>query len=71
MEAAAQNAVRFLDIPIEQAVLISSTNSARLLGLGDRKGSIAPGFDADLVVLGDQLSVEATMVAGRWLTSPP
>jgi N-acetylglucosamine-6-phosphate deacetylase len=71
MESAVQNAVRFLGIPIEEAVLISSTNAARLLGLGSRKGAIAPGLDADLLVLGDQLSVEATMVAGRWITAPP
>jgi N-acetylglucosamine-6-phosphate deacetylase len=71
MEAAVQNAVRFLGISLEEAVLISSTNSARLLGLGSHKGAIAPGFDADLVVLGDQLVVEATMAAGRWITNPP
>jgi N-acetylglucosamine-6-phosphate deacetylase len=71
MEAAVKNAVRFLGISIDQAVLISSTNSARLLGLGGRKGAIAPGLDADLLVLDDQLTVEATMVAGRWITSPP
>jgi N-acetylglucosamine-6-phosphate deacetylase len=71
MEAAVQNAVRFLGISLEEAVQISSTNSARLLGLGGHKGAIAPGFDADLVVLGDRLAVEATMSAGRWITGPP
>jgi N-acetylglucosamine-6-phosphate deacetylase len=71
MEAAVQNAVRFLGVPIEEAVLISSTNSARLLGLEGRKGAIAAGLDADLVVLDDRLAVEATMVAGRWVARTP
>jgi N-acetylglucosamine-6-phosphate deacetylase len=71
MDAAVRNAVRVLGIPIEEAVLISSTNSARLLGLHGRKGSIAAGLDADLVVLDEQLGVEATMVAGRWVAGPP
>jgi N-acetylglucosamine-6-phosphate deacetylase len=71
MDAAVQNAVRVLGIPIDEAVLISSTNSARLLGLHGRKGSIAAGLDADLVVLDEQLRVEATMVAGRWVAGPP
>ncbi len=71
MEAAVQNAVRFLGLSVEEAVPISSTNAARFLGLGGHKGAIAPGFDADLLVLGDDLSVEATMAAGRWITSPP
>jgi N-acetylglucosamine-6-phosphate deacetylase len=71
MEAAVQNAVRVLGVPIEEAMLISSTNSARLLGLHERKGSIAAGLDADLVVLNEQLAVEATMVAGRWVAGLP
>jgi N-acetylglucosamine-6-phosphate deacetylase len=71
MEAAVQNAVRFLGVPIEEAVLMSSTNSARLLGLHRRKGAIAAGLDADLVVLSGLLAVEATMIGGRWVAGPP
>lgn len=71
MEAAVQNAVRFLGISVEEAILIASTNSARLLGLHARKGAIAPGLDADLLVLNEQLDVEATMLAGQWLVGPP
>jgi len=71
MEAAVQNAVRFLGIPVEEAVLMSSTNSARLLGLDGSKGAIAPGLDADLLVLDELLAVEAVMLSGRWVTDPP
>jgi N-acetylglucosamine-6-phosphate deacetylase len=71
MEGAVQNAVRFLGVPIEDVVLMSSANSARLLGLQGRKGAIGAGMDADLVVLDQSLAVEATMVAGRWVTDPP
>jgi N-acetylglucosamine-6-phosphate deacetylase len=71
MGAAVQNAVRVLGLPIDEAVLISSTNSARLLGLHGRKGAIAAGLDADLVVLDEHLGVQATMVAGRWVAAPP
>jgi N-acetylglucosamine-6-phosphate deacetylase len=71
MEVAVQNAVRFLEISVEEAVAMASTNSARLLGLGDHKGEIKAGFDADLIVLDERLSVRATMVAGQWLFGPP
>ncbi len=71
MEAAVQNAVRFLGISVEEAVLMASTNSARLLGLGRRKGEISAGSDADLVVLDELLAVQATMVAGQWIMGPP
>ncbi len=51
--------------------IMASTNSARMLGLGDRKGAIRAGFDADLVVLDENLAVRATMVAGEWLLGRP
>jgi N-acetylglucosamine-6-phosphate deacetylase len=63
--------VRFLGIGIAEAVLISSANSARLLGLHRRKGAVRAGLDADLVVLSELLAVEATMIAGRWVAGTP
>jgi N-acetylglucosamine-6-phosphate deacetylase len=71
MEAAVQNAVRLMGVPIDEAVLMASTNSARLLGLHRQKGTIAAGLDADLVVLNERLAVDATMVAGCWVAGPP
>ncbi|HNQ34522.1 MAG TPA: amidohydrolase family protein [bacterium] len=42
---------------------LCSTNPARLLGLN--KGEIAPGRDADLVILDDRLDLICTVAAGR------
>jgi N-acetylglucosamine-6-phosphate deacetylase len=47
------------------AIRTVTENAAQVLGLGQTKGSIAPGRDADLVVLDADLSVYATVVAGR------
>ncbi|WP_165491937.1 N-acetylglucosamine-6-phosphate deacetylase [Egibacter rhizosphaerae] len=44
---------------------VTSRTPARALGLGDRKGEVAPGYDADLVLLDDSLEVSATIVGGR------
>jgi N-acetylglucosamine-6-phosphate deacetylase len=71
MDAALANAVRWLGVTVEQAVTMASANPARLLGLGDRKGAIAPGYDADLAVLHEDLTACATMVSGRWVSSSP
>jgi N-acetylglucosamine-6-phosphate deacetylase len=67
MERAVQNAVGLIGVSVEEAILMASTNSARLLGLEGRKGEISAGSDADLVVLDESLAVEATMVAGEWM----
>lgn len=70
MDAALRNAVSFLSVTVEQAVAMASTNPARLLGLGERKGAIAVGMDADLVLLDEELSVRGTMVGGDWALEP-
>ena len=35
----------------EEALAAITVNAARILGVGDRLGSLAPGRDADLVVM--------------------
>jgi len=57
-------------LPREAALAAVTGTAARLLGVGDRVGDLAPGWDADLVVLsGDPLEaatrVEAVVVEGR------
>ncbi|PYH94569.1 D-hydantoinase [Aspergillus ellipticus CBS 707.79] len=37
-------------ISLPRFVQLTSTNPAKLYGLGDRKGSLLPGFDADIVI---------------------
>jgi N-acetylglucosamine-6-phosphate deacetylase len=71
MDVAVANAVRFLGIDLPQAVMLASTNPARLLGLEDRKGAIAPGMDADLTVLDESLRACGTIVAGEWVYAAP
>ena len=71
MDGAVANAVRFLGLDVAEAVTLASANPARLLGLEDRTGAIAPGLDADLAVLDDDLRAVGTVVAGEWVSGPP
>jgi len=52
-------------LSLVEAVQMASLNPARALRLDQRKGSIAPGADADLVVLTPDLTVRETWVAGH------
>ena len=56
-----------LDLPA--ALAMASTNPAEFLGLGFTHGRIAPGRQADLVLLDPQAGVLGTWVAGVWETA--
>jgi N-acetylglucosamine-6-phosphate deacetylase len=60
-----QRFIAFADCPLDVAIRTVTENPARLLGLDDRKGAVAAGKDADLVLLDEDLSVYATIVAGK------
>ncbi len=62
---AVRNMVERADAPLREAVEMASTTPARVAGAADRRGSIAPGMDADITVLDRGLSVMLTMVEGR------
>jgi N-acetylglucosamine-6-phosphate deacetylase len=52
-----------LGLPEADALLAATRAPARLLGRDD-VGHLTPGGAADVVVLGDDLTVRATLVAG-------
>ena len=61
---ALKNLVKFTGQSVEKVLPLLTENPARLIGLAG-KGAIAPGMDADLVILDRDLTVRATYVAGR------
>jgi N-acetylglucosamine-6-phosphate deacetylase len=67
MDAAVRGAVRLMGVTVEEAVAMASAAPARLLGLDGRKGAVAAGFDADLVLLDEELRVLRTMAGGGWV----
>jgi N-acetylglucosamine-6-phosphate deacetylase len=57
--------VEFTGCPFDTAIRMATQNPAVLLGLQDKKGSISAGKDADLILLDNEFSIYATIVAGR------
>jgi N-acetylglucosamine-6-phosphate deacetylase len=56
-----------LGVPVSSALRMVTANPARQIGLGARKGVLAPGADADLVFLNDKLEVTGVMTKGAGL----
>jgi N-acetylglucosamine-6-phosphate deacetylase len=53
------------DVPLWDAVAMASLVPARILGMEAKKGSIAVGKDADLVLLDENLAVRNVFIDGK------
>lgn len=62
---ALRNLLAWTGLSLEEILPLLTENPARLIGVFDRKGSIADGKDADLVVLDGENQVEQVFVKGR------
>jgi N-acetylglucosamine-6-phosphate deacetylase len=65
MATAVRNAVRLLDLPLDEAARMASTYPAEFLRIDAERGSIAAGLRADLVELDDQLCVQQVWEGGK------
>jgi N-acetylglucosamine-6-phosphate deacetylase len=65
MADAVRNMVKLVGVPLPAAVAMASGNPARRHALEARKGTLAVGMDADLVLLDQDLRVQATVVEGQ------
>ena len=65
MDQAVRNLIAFTGCSLAEAAAAAARTPARLLGLEGRKGTLAPGCDADIVVLDEKLRVTLTVARGR------
>jgi len=60
-----KNLVEKVGVPLEKVILFSSYNPCKKYGFADKKGSLAVGKDADLVVISDDFDALYTYSEGR------
>jgi N-acetylglucosamine-6-phosphate deacetylase len=68
MDKALRRSVFSAGVPLHEALLAATATPASAIGLVDRVGVIAPGRQADLLVLDDSLSVDGVLRRGNWTT---
>ncbi len=67
MQRAVQNMVELAGLPLETVVPLATEVPARIVGARERKGKLAAGFDADVVVVTEKFEVERVIVRGERL----
>lgn len=60
-----RNMVQLAQVPLPEAVTMASLTPARVMGLERKKGRLAQGFDADLVLFDEHVDIRLTAVMGR------
>lgn len=67
LDVAVRNMARTVGVPLPQALEMATLNPARQIGEDRRRGRVAPGCAADLILLDGDMSVRSTFVGGRRL----
>lgn len=60
-----RNMVNMANVPLVEAIRMMTQNPATIMGVGDNKGALAEGKDADVVIFDEQINIQTTMVNGR------
>ena len=58
------NVYKNSSIPLFECVNLASLNPATAIGMADRKGSLAVGKDADIIVLDESFNLKKTIIGG-------
>lgn len=64
LDVAVRYCVEAAGIPLDEALRMASTYPAKAIGEDERRGLIAPGYEADLVALDESLAPVATWISG-------
>lgn len=65
LNRAVQNMVRLCHASIPDAIAMASEIPAKVIGIGHRKGRLAVGYDADFLLLDEELNVVSTYKNGK------
>lgn len=60
-----RNMMRLGGASLSDAVKMATATPARVIGVGDRKGKLAPGYDADIILFDSEVDVRFVMVGSK------
>jgi N-acetylglucosamine-6-phosphate deacetylase len=57
--------IKMAGVPLVEAIKMMTKNPATIMGVNDRKGTLAEGLDADITIFDEQINIRATIVNGK------
>lgn len=57
--------IQVAEVPLSEAVRMITSTPARILGINNRKGALAVGMDADIVIMDDDIQIKSTIIGGN------
>lgn len=57
--------VKSAAVPLPEAIQMITSTPARILGVADKKGSLIPGKDADIVLFDNDINIRMTIIKGE------
>ncbi len=64
-----RNMINMAGVSIEEAVQMITHTPARIMSVNDRKGSLARGKDADVVIFDSEINIQHTIINGQLIYS--
>ena len=53
------------DVPLTDAIKMITSTPARILEVSDKKGELAAGKDADIVIFDENINIQMTIIKGK------
>ena len=57
--------IKMADVPLTDAIRMITSTPARIMRVADKKGSLAAGKDADILIFDEDVDIKMTMIKGR------
>lgn len=64
-----QTMTMLAEVPLLDAVKMMTSTPAGIMKVGDHKGSLVPGKDADIVIFDENINIETTIIKGKLVYS--
>lgn len=65
MDVCVRNAVNQMELPLKEALRMSTLTPAEIIGVHDHRGSLEKGKDADILILDENINIHKTIILGK------